>query len=158
MKFDNEILKEFFYTKDGILYNKVNRHKNPKNSAITNKLNSDGYMLLELKGKYFKVHRVIFYLVNGWMPEEVDHIDGDRNNNHPDNLRAATHQQNSYNSRTHRGCSGVKGVSKAYGKWRARLCVNGKRISLGLFDSLELAELVVSEARDKYHGEFGFQY
>lgn len=32
--------------------------------------------------------------------------------------------------------------------------INRRSILLGKFDNLELAELVIKEARGKYHGEF----
>lgn len=36
--------------------------------------------------------------------------------------------------------------------WMAQLVIDGKNTYLGSFDDLELAELVVVEARNKYHG------
>lgn len=35
-------------------------------------------------------HRVVFLLVNGWLPESVDHRNRDRGDNRPSNLLAAT--------------------------------------------------------------------
>jgi len=56
-----------------------------------------GYRQLKYKGKRYLVHRIIFFLVNGFLPEQVDHIDGDPSDNNPNNLRAATHSQNMIN-------------------------------------------------------------
>lgn len=39
-------------------------------------------------------------------------------------------------------------------KWEAKLFKEKKCIYLGLFEDIELAELVVIEARDKHFGEF----
>lgn len=39
-------------------------------------------------------------------------------------------------------------------KYIARISINGKRKFIGLFENLELAELVMLEARNKYHKEF----
>ena len=41
-------------------------------------------------------HRLIYTWFYGFIPEgyEIDHIDGNRDNNHPSNLRAVTHSEN----------------------------------------------------------------
>jgi hypothetical protein len=149
-----ETLRGLFYYKDGQLFNKVNRHKNAKDTPIKNRPNGEGYIHLEIKGRVFKAHRIIYALCHGYFPEEVDHINGIKEDNRIENLRGCTHQENSYNILAKKGVSGVQGVSKFGDKWRVRLGYKGKRISLGLYDDLELAELVAQEARDKYHGEF----
>lgn len=149
-----EALRGLFYYKDGYLYNKVDRHKNPRDSRINNIPNSDGYMLLEVKGRYYKAHRIIYAICKGYMPKEVDHINGNRLDNRIENLRACTHAQNGANVNQKKGISGVQGVAKFGDKWRVRLGVNGVRRSFGLYDDLDLASLVAQEARDKYHGEF----
>ena len=39
-------------------------------------------------------------------------------------------------------------------KWAVQLSINGRQTNLGRFDDLEFADLVATEARDKYHGAF----
>lgn len=48
-------------------------------------------------------HRVVFLLVHRWLPESIDHIDGDRAHNNPENLRAATPLQQARNKGKARG-------------------------------------------------------
>lgn len=153
-KQDLETLRGLFYYRDGQLFNKVNRHKNPKDTPIKNAPNGDGYINLELKGRVYKVHRIIYALCKGYFPEQVDHMNGVRDDNRIENLRGCTHQQNGMNVASKKGVSGVQGVAKFGDKWRVRLTVNKVRRSFGLYDDLELAELVAAEARDKYHKEF----
>ena len=51
--------------------------------------------------------------------------------------------------------SNIKGLRlHKNNKWEARIQVNNKSKYLGVFDDIELAELVVMEARNKYHKEF----
>jgi len=89
------------------------------------------------------------------MPLEVDHIDADRHNNQIENLRAATSAQNQRNKPLQRNnTSGHKNVRWANGKWAVELKINGKAKYFGRFEDLELAALMASEVRDKYHGEF----
>ena len=73
------------------------------------------------------------------------------------NLRIATTAQNCQNSeRMARNISGCKGVGwyKRYGKWRARIMVNGKSQLLGYFDTKEEAYAAYCTAAKLYHGEF----
>ena len=52
--------------------------------------------------------------------------------------------------------SGYKGVGfhKQRNKWRARIMVDNKDISLGLYDTIEEAIKARKEAEIKYFGEF----
>lgn len=81
-------------------------------------------------------HRVIWAMVHGVWPPEVDHEDGDRSNNRLRNLRAADHQSNMQNKAVYRNSkSGVHGVSRdATGlRWHARITVNKRQRHLGTF-------------------------
>ncbi len=52
--------------------------------------------------------------------------------------------------------SGFKGVCwhKKSKKWTSRCIVDGKNYHLGFFDNIEDAVKVVTDFRNKYHGEF----
>lgn len=116
-----------------------------------------GYFYVSWKRKHYFLHRIVFLLHHKYFPECVDHIDCDPSNNKIENLRAATRTQNQYNRRTNRNTrSGVKGVSwhPQLQKWNVRLWLNGKTTHFGVFEDIELAELVAIEAREKYHGKF----
>ena len=132
----------------GFLFRKSSQKK------IENRPNSDGYMHTEVGGKSWKVHRIIFFLCRGYEPEVVDHINGDTLDNRIENLRGCTQKQNMFNQKCKAGESGIQGVSKFGDKWRVRLGIGSRRISLGLYDCLELAGFIAEEARDKYHGEY----
>jgi hypothetical protein len=74
-----------------------------------------------------------------------------------ENLRRATQLENNRNQRIRMdNTSGVKGVSwsKARQKWRAHICVNGKRKYLGYFTRIEDAREAYDSAALKYHGKF----
>jgi hypothetical protein len=140
-----EEAKEHFIEIDGQLYKKVGC------------ANPDGYINVGFKRKYYAAHRLVFLLNHGFLPEVVDHIDGDPTNNKISNLRAATKSTNALN----RGPRvdnklGIKNVcwSKLRKKWVVNININKKKTQIGYFEDLELAELVAIEARNKYHGEF----
>jgi hypothetical protein len=67
----------------------------------------------------------------------IDHADGDGLRNIPDNLRITTNQGNQRNQRnTGRQKSGFTGVyhHNQANRWQAGVTVNGRHISLGLYD------------------------
>lgn len=141
-------LQELFEYRDGDLYWKPSK---------AGTIDGGGYYQTGIQGRYFKNHRLIFLMHHGYLPDLIDHIDGNKLNNKIENLRAATRSQNSFNSmRSKHSKTGVKGVTWRIDiqKYRARVYANKKTIELGTFDKLEDAEKAVSEARKKYHGEF----
>lgn len=116
-----------------------------------------GYKSVQINGNKYLLHRIIFMMFYGYTPKFVDHIDGNPLNNRIENLRESTHSQNCFNRpKPVHNTSGTKGVNwhKTAKKWEVRVMILGKRVHFGLFKSLELAELVAIEARDKYHGKF----
>jgi len=87
---------------------------------------------------------------------EIDHINGNRNDNRIANLRLVTSSQNSFNMRLSiRNTSGIKGVhwDDVRKKWEISIKAGAKRYRKRFADK-ELAELVAIELRDKYHKEF----
>lgn len=90
---------------------------------------------------------------------QVDHIDKDKLNNTKKNLRVATNSQNQHNADAKTGSiTGVRGVTweAERNKYRARVMLDGKIIHLGRFDTLDEAELVVIEWKNKTTGQTGF--
>lgn len=106
--------------------------------------------------KHGKVYMHRF--LHGEVPGKVtDHINGNRLDNRRDNLRYATRAENAYNSSgVKNGTSRFKGVSrmKSTGRWRARIMVNYKEISLGVFDTELAARMRYVQAAQYYQGEF----
>jgi hypothetical protein len=87
-------------------------------------------------GKIVRMHRLIMNAVDG---VEIDHKDGDGLHNWRSNLRECTRSQNMRNVRA-TSSSGYKGVSPIpYGRWRARIYLDGHEVRLGHFLSPEEA-------------------
>lgn len=110
----------------------------------------DGY-------KLYLAHRLIFMMLYGYIPEEIDHINRDRADNRLENLRGATRSQN----QAHRvqvtiSKSGYRGVwfDKGTGKWRAGISVDGRGKTIGRYATKELAALAYNDAAARYQGEF----
>lgn len=84
-------------------------------------------------------HRVIWKLVYGYEPDEVDHINGIRDDNRLVNLRHVDSSDNKKNQRVRKdNKSGVVGVRwhNATRKWSAFIGSRGKKYHLGLFDDI----------------------
>jgi hypothetical protein len=148
-----EKLKELFtYNEDGTFT------RNSMGKVVKcSKTKGQRYLRIGIEGKPSPLHRMIFLYHHGYLPEVTDHIDGDRYNNKIENLREVTQQQNCLN-RTHtaHSKSPYKNVywNKAANKWAVVMSVDGIRKYFGLFEDIDLADLVAQEARSKYHGAY----
>ena len=116
-----------------------------------------GYVMVGADyGRYY-AHRLIWLLVTGRWPIEIDHIDLDKANNKWTNLREATHANNMANIRKFSSNkSGVKGVHwhKAAKKWCAQTSANGVIFHLGIFSTIQEATAAYRDAASKHHGKF----
>lgn len=102
------------------------------------------------------MHRQIFGLSYG-DPDIVDHWNLNRLDNQRNNLRRCNTSQNAANSGLKStNTSGFKGVYlyKRVGKYLARIRKNGKRISLGYYDTAEEGYAAYRKAAAEIHGEF----
>ena len=88
---------ELFEYRDGDLYWKVKPAKQVAVGAKAGCKNSHGYCVVRVNKVLYGIHRIIFLMHHGHLPEYIDHADGDRLNNRIENLRQATKIQNSYN-------------------------------------------------------------
>lgn len=148
---------ELLEYRDGDLYWKVYRGRLAEAGDHAGSPAKDGRLRLKIDGKLHLNHRIVFLMFNGYVPEYLDHIDGDCTNNRIENLRPATKSENNRNVGIRKdNTSGIKGVhwNKRDKKWQAQIQIEGKRTCLGYFDDLELADLVAIEARNKHYKEF----
>jgi hypothetical protein len=145
-----------FEYRDGALYWKVTANARAPAGAKAGTFNShSGRFYVRANKKRYLRSRLIFFMHHGWFPDEVDHVDGVRDNDRVENLRAATASENQCNKRRLRNnTSGFKNIRFKAKKWNVELKLNNKNYYFGRYDDLELAELVAMEARNKYHGAF----
>lgn len=120
-----------------------------------------GYRKIRLDGKYYPSSHLAWFHFYGTAPLNViDHKNRDKADDRIENLRPATHSQNSMNiGRNKANTTGFKGVAvfNQPGKptrYRALIRVDNKRIFLGIFDTPEEAYAAYCEAAKEHHGEF----
>lgn len=127
-------------------------------NAVDNR--NHGYLRVNICGKRYSAHRIIWCMVYGEWPEEVDHINGDRGDNRLCNLRAVSRQENMRNTRIRNDSStGVTGVSysKRDDVFIAYIGANKKTKILGRFATIEdaVAARKAAEAELGYHENHG---
>lgn len=152
------ILKQLFnYDSNGYLIWKVKPNGNIKIGNKVGSINSAGYYSTIIKYKNYLIHRLIFLYHHGYLPDYVDHINGNPLDNRIENLRECTKSQNNCNSKKPKNnTSGVKGITwhKRHKKWYVRIFYEKQKYELGLFDDLDLAKKTLDEFRMKLHGNF----
>lgn len=113
------------------------------------------------KAQRVRAHRYIWEKLKGPIPDgmQIDHINCVKEDNRIENLRLVTNQQNCLNKKQcgRPSRTGIKNVILMKdGRYLVRMSVNGKPTSFGIYDDIELAQVVAEEARRKYHGKYAF--
>lgn len=151
-----KILERLRY-EDGFLI-WVNCGNKSFNGTCAGREDSKGYRRIHIHSVgMISIHRLIFLLHFGYLPDFIDHIDGNTRNNRIENLRPATLEENARNAKTPiTNTSGRKGVyyHKSYGMWQASIRVNGKLKHIGTFLTFEEACSARIAAEIQYHGEY----
>ena len=153
------VLEDTFYVKDSKLFWKIDPWGRGQKDTEAGFTDQRGYRRVKYKQKTYFVHRLIYELCVGPIPEgyEVDHKNLDPSDNSLDNLRLATASQNTSNRRRFsNNTTGYKGVTlhKQTGKYVAHIRVQGKRIHLGLHETVEKAFAAYIEAAKLYQKDF----
>lgn len=115
----------------------------------------NGYRVIVLDQICYREHRLAFlYMTGEFPPEDVDHINGNRNDNRWCNLRPATRAENCQNqARRSNNASGHTGVHRhsQNGTWIAQITVLGRKQHLGSFASVAEAKRAYVRAKARLH-------
>jgi hypothetical protein len=152
-----ERLHQLFDYKDGNFYWKLNKGRAKKGDKA-NRLTDGRYEQIKFDQELHWFHRAVFVYHYGYLPQTIDHINGNKLDNCIENLRPASYSENNANiGLRSTNKSGIKGVcwNKAKNAWR--VSIYNKQLGIKYqkdIKDFELAELVAMEARNKYHGEY----
>ncbi|MCI1143157.1 HNH endonuclease [Sphingomonas sp. WKB10] len=127
-----------------------------KAGEIAGALQSLGYRQIMVDGQRLLSGRLAwFYMTGSWPAHEIDHANGQRDDDRFSNLREATRSENNRNRRAS-GRSLIKGafwVARQQ-KWRASIKRDGRTVNLGMFDTAEAAGAEYARAADEHYGKF----
>lgn len=113
-----------------------------------------GYLRLRLRGIRIAAHRLAWALhFNLWPDGEIDHINGDKQDNRIENLRDVPSFVNKQNLRsaTKRNKLGVLGVHQRQGRFRADISIDGAAKAIGTFASADEAHAAYLAAKRSCH-------
>ena len=153
--------KDFYWKKRDVKSFSDARTCKVWNSRIAGKkagrVNSQGYVDIQIQGLRYKAHRLAWCLVHGCIPAtmQVDHINHDRSDNRICNLRLVNNEGNQKNSsRRKDNVGGRTGVTwhSTNQRWVAYVRENGRHKHLGSF--IEFSDAV--RAREKAQSALGF--
>lgn len=141
-------------------YNHGRLYRNSNNNRVGTFDKGCGYIRFKYLGRYYLLHRLIFYYHHGYMPKFVDHINRDKLDNRIENLRECpTKGHNTINSKPRSdNTSKYKGVTwhKNVGKWHCSVFKGGKRYYVGIFDTPEEAAIAYNTKAIELFGEFAY--
>jgi hypothetical protein len=142
-----DVREVFDYSDGNLLWKQPGRGR--KIGAVVGSLMLNGYISLNVKGRYFYVHRLVYFFHTGRWPELIDHIDCNKSNNRIENLREVNKSQNGLNRKDlmPNNKSGFNGVywSKAAKKWIAQSTLNRKTTYIGGFNEPVEAAKAIKE-------------
>lgn len=124
---------------------------------IAGRPNTFGHHMVTISWEVHYVHRIIWKIVTGSEPPELDHANRQPGDNRWLNLRIASRRNNTQNRKTrHESQTGMKGVKfdKRSRRYGASICTNGKRKWLGAYADPESAHAAYCAAAMEHFGEF----
>lgn len=133
-----ELKRPFDYNPEtGVVTRKVSVSRKCREGDVVGSRDVHGYLDVRISGTLYRLHRLIWRLVTGVTPpEDIDHVNHDKDDNRWINLRLVSPTENLRNSsRYSNNTSGHLGVywNKPTQKWMAYIWVGGKMKGLGYF-------------------------
>ena len=115
-----------------------------------------GHRHLSFHGCKFKAHRVAWLVMHGcWPDHEIDHINGNPDDNRIANLRDVTQRTNTENiqraKKSNKSTRLLGAYPHASGRFTAKIMVNRKGIHLGQFDTAQEAHQAYLNAKRELH-------
>lgn len=132
-----EMCDDLFYYSDGKLIRKRTVAHTAKKGQVVGSRSTNGYLTVVIRQKRTCIHRVIFLMHHGFLPKIVDHINGKKDDNRIENLRASDYTKNGLSHRQLKSGKTSKYRGVCYAKrdksWEAKIKFKGKTYRIGGF-------------------------
>ena len=145
------------YLPNGELKRKITTSPKAKKGEVVGNGDLRRYKYFSIDGVKYYNHRIVWFIHHGYMPTQIDHINGNPLDNRIENLRECNQSQNNWNQRLKTtNKSGYKGVSwySREKRWVAKLNIYGKPKVVGYFRNVEDAANAIKKFRQECHKEF----
>lgn len=121
-------------------------------------VSTSGYRMIKFSGKGIPAHRVAWKLFHGeWPKDQIDHINGIKDDNRLCNLRESSQVENTRNRKLYKNnTTGFKGVllQPDKVKFYAKVCKGGRNFYSYGHTSAKSAAKAYDELAKKHFGEF----
>ena len=134
---------------------KISRGNKTKIGDVVGCLGSDGYWSIQIDGKRYNEHRLVWLYQRGkWPKNQLDHINRDRSDNRLINLREATNQQNCCN-KAGRNRIGYKNIyPTTSGNYQVQCILDNTTHCLGTYKTISEAVTIRNKWIEENYGEF----
>jgi hypothetical protein len=157
-----ELHEIVIYDKEtGVFTNKIIRPPCFVGKVLGTK-DTKGYLKIGIKNKVYSAHKLAWLYVYGELPKnQIDHINGVKDDNRISNLRDIPSQWNTQNQHKapKNSKTGFLGVSWSTQKNKFRSCitVDGLQKHIGFFDKAQDAAVAYQLAKQKFHPGYANQ-
>lgn len=138
---------------NGTLIRRVSLGSRSKKGSTAGTVNKGGYLVTQVDGKLYYVHRLVWLIHYGEWPRLIDHINGNRSDNRASNLRSVSRFENAQNlirpKRTN--TSGYLGVSRRKNGWFAQIVAGPIHQWVGPFECPEQAYIAYLTNKRIHH-------
>lgn len=151
-----ELRKFFDYRQDGALIRILAYTNAPMGQVVRGSLDRSGYRIICFKGIRTTFSRAVYSWHHGVIRGQVDHIDGNPDNNRIENLRDLSPSQNcqAHHKKT-RAASGIRGLYWIQRDrcWAGMVCAGGVKRKVTSVNK-EVAVKKLAALRKEMHGQF----
>ncbi len=149
----DELKEILLYNPETGLFTRKTSSGGQKVGSIAGSPHPKGYVRIQLKGKTYLAHRLAWFFIHSkWPDNDIDHINGLRNDNRIINLREATRSENMQNLLVPlHNVTGYSGVYINRKRYSSKITINGESKYLGSFDTAEEASATYLLAKKELH-------
>lgn len=153
-----EQVRALFTYVSGRLYWKIRPGRRVKVGDLAGCSTKAGYHIIRFNRTNYKAHRLIYLYHYGYLPQQIDHINGDKTDNRIENLRECNTSENARNRKYGIGKSDYKGVSwnSRRNKWKSCITSSNQRIFLGYFNTETEAAKAYNQKAIELFKEFAY--